>query len=104
MAARALELVCACVRLGAAAGCRCRVLLGSVRIGAHVLVLLQSADAKQRPHVSGCIRFGAWVMVPLQGVAQGAAARCLWQRAIWSFSAGVMLPTNICCYLGSMLA
>ena len=80
MAARALELVCACVRLGAAAGCRCRVLLGSVRIGAHVLVLLQSADAKQRPHVSGCIRFGAWVMVPLQGVAQGAAARSRLRR------------------------
>lgn len=79
--------------------CRCRALLldvdRRVRFGAWCWCLCRAP-----PHVYTHLRFGAWMLVRLQI----AAARCLWQCATWSVGAVVMVPTNIFCYLGSMLA
>ena len=72
-------LQCALWNLGAGAlaGCRCRVLLGSWRVGACMLVL-QGAAARQWPYVSGRVRFG---------LVQGAAQMFV-SCELWSLGAG----------------
>ena len=57
------------------------------------------------------MRFGAWVLVPLQGAAARCVAGCALEepwvlaplRALQS-AAAVRFPQKFFCYLGSMLA
>ena len=55
-------------------------------LGACVLVLLQGAAARCRPNVSGRVCFGAWVLVPLQGVADvyGSARFGVWVHTCYA--------------------
>ena len=67
-----------------------------------------------RRQMCGCVRFGAWALLLLQGAAARCVAACAlelgrscWPCAGWSLGAGVaalVLPTRVFCSLGSMLA
>ena len=95
--------VCVCVLwsglAGAAAGCRCRVLLSErcVRLETGMLMQLQRA-------VAGCCFMGAvrlelaYAAGPLQGAAAGAACGCCCQWcALWSGHAGATAVERAAC-------
>ena len=92
------------------AGCGLVVLQGAaarymctVRFGAWVLVLMQDAAAGLLPDAYGSLSFGACLLVSLSGRCR---RRCQMFMAVHDLECGCrcMLPTNIFCCLGSMLA